>query len=143
LFLLTLCTNLSAQNKVVVIPLGGDVSAQKYNDLINEVRSQRVYSDVILSNGVAQNPGPFDEASRVSEGVYRVRVVPPVITQDFGDPAIVITSRGVHRVPAVTVSKELIDDQILYVEFDVYLRTTTGILADSTFSFHLQFADAK
>lgn len=131
----------AAQDRVVVIPLGSDVSAEQFNALVKKMEEQRVYGGVVLSDGSFENLG-FFTSSRVSEGLYRVRVTPPVIQLNHGDPSIVVTSRGGHRVPAITsISKELIDNQILYVEFDVYLRAIAGNLADSEFSFHLQFAE--
>ena len=141
--LLTFAANLSAQNKVVVVPLGSDISAEQFNDLVNKVNSQRVYSDVISSSGVTQNPGRFDESTRLSQGIYRILVVPSGI-KNFGDPSIIVTSYTGNYVPhVVNVSLELIDDDILFVEFDVVFRTISGTLVDSEFSYHLQFADEK
>ena len=67
---------------------------------------------------------------------------PGSIIKNYGTPSVVITSIGTHRVPRVdNFSSELIDDQILSVEFEVFLVTVTGSLADSAFSFHLKFAE--
>ena len=140
LILLTISTHALSQNKVVVIPLGSDVSAKQFNDLVTQVNQQKVFTGVVLSNGAAQGSGGFT-SSRISPGLYRIRLIPPVITYDYGDPSIVVTSRDVHLVPMVTVSKELIDNQILYVDFDVALRTTNGILQDAKFSFYFKFAE--
>ncbi|MDB4511911.1 tail fiber domain-containing protein [Arenicella sp.] len=137
--LLTLVLNVSAQNSVVVVPLGSDISAQQFNELVAEIKQQRVHGGVVDAFGMKQSGGNYT-VTNVSQGVYQIRLVAGA--KNYGDPSIVVTPRELARIATVkSVSLELIDDDILFVDFTVELRTTSLSLFASGFSFQLKFAD--
>ncbi len=152
-FLLVLAASLVvstvfAQNKVVVVPLGSDVSAEQFNDLVNEVNSQRVFGGRVLSNGNKEGFGYFTSAKPpLTTGTYTVTVFARDFNiVDYGSPSIVITSSDVHRIPKVsnvlrTVEVSGSETYVDQVSFTVELIAVTGNLADAGFFFHLKMGE--
>ena len=138
--LLFLWSNVAlSQDKVVVIPLGSDVSAKQFNDLVDQVNQSQVFSGFVESNGAKGGFGHY-LSSRVSEGIYDVTVIPPfeqIEITHLTQPSIVVTSKDVFRIANISIL-DLLNDRI---RFRVTLSARDGTIADADFYFHVQFSE--
>jgi len=123
------------QNRVVVIPLGSDVSAKQFNDLLNQVNRTQVLSGFVDSNG--DGIGNFS-STRLEEGVYEVTLAIPQVDNFFlFSPNIVVSSKDVPRIPAIAILESHGAGET--IRFQVTLRAFDGNIADASFFFHVQF----